>query len=201
MAVSALPKILLFDLGGVIVPWVGTEALAAANSITGEQVAARFDSSEILSAYERGLVSDTDFLEELRRVFNLPNTDIAALWNSWILPPFPGTLEVLAELKTRFTLGCLSNTNALHWTHLNTMFSTHDTFDFPFASHHLQAAKPDAACYMNALKIMGAAPEVVWFFDDSLANIDAAHALGLTAYHVDRAVGVVPLLKQLKLIE
>ena len=200
MAVSALPKILLFDLGGVIVPWVGTEALAAANSITGEQVAARFDSSEILSAYERGLVSDTDFLEELRRVFNLPNTDIAALWNSWILPPFPGTLEVLAELKTRFTLGCLSNTNALHWTHLNTMFSTHDTFDFPFASHHLQAAKPDAACYMNALKIMGAAPEVVWFFDDSLANIDAAHALGLTAYHVDRAVGVVPLLKQLKLI-
>ena len=200
MAVSALPKILLFDLGGVIVPWVGTEALAAANSITGEQVAARFDSSEILSAYECGLVSDTDFLEELRRVFNLPNTDIAALWNSWILPPFPGTLEVLAELKTRFTLGCLSNTNALHWTHLNTMFSTHDTFDFPFASHHLQAAKPDAACYMNALKIMGAAPEVVWFFDDSLANIDAAHALGLTAYHVDRAVGVVPLLKQLKLI-
>ena len=200
MALNTLPKILLFDLGGVIVPWVGTEALAAANHITHEQVAARFNSSEILSAYERGLVSDADFLAEFPRVFDLPDTDIAALWNSWVLPPFPGTLKVLAELKTRFTLGCLSNTNSLHWTHLNTMFSTHDTFDFPFASHHLQEAKPDAGCYMKALKIMGAAPEDVWFFDDTLGNIKAARVLGLTAYHVDRRVGVLPILRDLQLI-
>jgi len=71
MAVSGTPKILLFDLGGVIVPWVGTEALAAANHITREQVALRFDSSEILCAYERGCVSDAAFLAEFPRVFNL----------------------------------------------------------------------------------------------------------------------------------
>ena len=200
MALNTLPKILLFDLGGVIVPWVGTEALAAANHITHEQVAARFNSSEILSAYERGLVSDADFLAEFPRVFDLPDTDIAALWNSWVLPPFPGTLEALTKLKTRFTLGCLSNTNSLHWTHLNGMFSTDETFDFPFASHHLQEAKPDATCYLKALKIMSAAPEDVWFFDDSLGNIEAARDIGMTAFHVNKKLGVLPNLREFKLI-
>jgi len=200
MAVSSKPKILLFDLGGVIVPWVGTEALASANNIPREQVAARFDNSEILSAYERGLVGDAEFLKELQHVFNLPDADIAALWNSWVLPPYPGILDALAELKTRFTLGCLSNTNSLHWAHLNAMFNLDETFDFPFASQHLQEAKPDAAIYIKALKIMGVAPKDVWFFDDTLANIDAARALGITAYHVDRAVGALPKLKALGLL-
>ena len=199
MAVSAKPKILLFDLGGVIVPWVGTEALAAAGNIAREQVAARFDNSEILRAYERGLVGDAEFLKELQLVFTLPDTDIAALWNSWVHSPYPGILDVLARLKTRFTLGCLSNTNSLHWTHLNEIFDTHRVFDFPFASHHLQEAKPDSACYIKALKIMKTEAKDVWFFDDTLANIEAARTIGLTAFHVDRRVGVVPLLKELGL--
>jgi len=80
------------------------------------------------------------------------------------------------------------------------MFNLDDVFDFPFASHHLQEVKPDAVCYIKALKIMDAAPEDVWFFDDTLANIDAARALGIRAFHVDRRVGVLPLLKELRLI-
>jgi len=44
MAVApARPKILLFDLGGVIVPWVGLEALADLNKITRDEVAERFN--------------------------------------------------------------------------------------------------------------------------------------------------------------
>jgi len=200
MALNTLPKILLFDLGGVIVPWVGMEALAKTSDISQRGVSKRFASNDVFSAYERGLVSDADFLAEFPRVFDLPDTDIAALWNSWVRPPFPGTLEALTKLKTRFTLGCLSNTNSLHWTHLNGMFSTDETFDFPFASHHLQEAKPDATCYLKALKIMSAAPEDVWFFDDSLGNIEAARDIGMTAFHVDRRVGVMPILRDLQLI-
>lgn len=80
------------------------------------------------------------------------------------------------------------------------MMNLGDIFHFPFASHHLQEAKPDEACFTKAVNIMGAAPENVWFFDGSSANIEAAQALGLTAYHVDRRVGVLPVLKKLKLI-
>jgi len=83
---------------------------------------------------------------------------------------------------------------------LNGIFILKDIFDFPLASHHLQEAKPDKACYIKALDIMDAAPEDVWFFDDTLANIDAAREIGLTAYHVDRRLGVIPNLKTLGLI-
>lgn len=195
-----LPTTLLFDLGGVIVPWVGMEALAEYNHLTRAQVSDRFDESEVFRAFERGHASEADFLTELPRFFNLPDGDIAALWNSWVHPPYPGTLEALAALKQRFTLGCLSNTNSLHWAHLNEMFSTDETFDIPIASHELQEAKPDAACFLKALKRFDCKAESVWFFDDTLANITAARDVGLTAFHVDRAVGVLPLLRKLELI-
>jgi len=48
------PKALLFDLGGVIVPWVGMEALAEFNHITRSKVSDRFDASDAFRAFERG---------------------------------------------------------------------------------------------------------------------------------------------------
>lgn len=200
MAVERKPKILLFDLGGVIVPWVGMEALAAFNNITRPEVSDRFDASEIFRAFERGHASEADFIAELPRMFDLPASDITKLWNSWVHAPYPGTLEVLAELKTRFTTACLSNTNPLHWAHLNAMFSTDETFHYAFASHEIHEAKPDAASYLKPIELMGCAVEDVWFFDDTLANVEGARAVGLTTFHVDRSVGVLPLLKELGLI-
>jgi len=194
------PKILLFDLGGVIVPSVNMEALAEYNNITRAEVSDRFDASEIYRAFERGLASEADFLEELPRMFDLPDTDLVALWNSWVLDPYPGTLEVLAELKTRFTTACLSNTNSLHWAHLNTMFNTDETFHYAFASHQIAEAKPDAACYLKPIELMQCEIEDVWFFEDTIANIEGARAVGLTTFHVDRSVGVIPILKELGLL-
>jgi len=199
------PKILLFDLGGVIVPWVGMEALAAHNNITRAEVSDRFDASEIFRAFERGQASEADFIAELPRMFDLPDTnksdsDIAALWNSWVHTPYPGTLDALAELKTRFTTACLSNTNPIHWAHLNTMFNTDDTFHHAFASHEIHEAKPDAASYLKPIEMMKCDIADVWFFDDTEANIEGARAAGLTAFHVDRSIGVLPRLKALGLL-
>jgi len=107
------PKILLFDLGGVIVPWVGIEALAEFNDIPREEVSDRFARNEIFREFERGQASEADFLNELPRVFDLPDGDVADLWNNWVYAPFPGILSALSSLKSKFTLGCLSNTNSL----------------------------------------------------------------------------------------
>ena len=43
-------------------------------------------------------------------------------------------------------------------------------------------------------------PSDIWFFDDTQANVDAANVVGMTAFHVDRTVGVIPLLKELELL-
>jgi len=194
------PKILLFDLGGVIVPWVGMEELSKLTGLSRENVMDIFTENNVFRAYERGHASDAYFINEFTRLFDLPKTDPAALWNSWVLPPFPQTLETLAELKSKFTLACLSNTNALHWEHLNSMFKTDEIFHFDFASHLLHEAKPDKACFIKPLEIMEAAPEDVWFFDDTMDNIETARSLGMRAFHVDRTVGVIPVLRGLGLL-
>ena len=194
------PKVLLFDLGGVIVPWVGPEALAARFGMTRADVIDRFAQSEIFSAYERGQTTDAIFTAELKRLFDLPDPDIAALWNSWVEPPFPGVLDVLAELKTRFTTACLSNTNALHWNHVNEMFNTGETFHHAFASHQIHEAKPDAQSYLIPLERMGVTAEDVWFFEDTTVNVEAARNLGMTVHQVNRTKGVMPVLRQLGLL-
>ena len=195
-----LPKVLLFDLGGVIVPSIGMEVLAEYNDITRAEVSDRFDASEVYRAFERGRASEADFIAELPHMFDLPDGDIIELWNSWVLPPYPGTLEALATLKQNFTVACLSNTNSTHWAHLNRMFDLEATFEFAFASQNIHEAKPDAMSYKKPLKIMGVAPEDVWFFEDTAANIRAARAVGITTFEVDRAVGVLPQLRTLNLI-
>ena len=47
---------------------------------------------------------------------------------------------------------------------------------------------------------MGCKTEDIWFFDDTQANLEGARAVGLTAFQVDRAVGVLPLLRDLELL-
>ena len=74
-------------------------------------------------------------------------------------------------------------------------------FDRPYASHLLKAAKPDSIAWEMCLKDMKAQPHEVWFFDDTQVNIDAAQAMGIQSYHVDRNVGVIPTLKGLGLLE
>jgi len=194
------PKVLLFDLGGVVLPWVGPEALAASHCLTRAEVIARFEASDIFNAYERGEVGDAVFTAELARLFDLGDVDIAALWNSWVHPPFPDVIEALAELKSKYTLACLSNTNALHWAHVNTLIDTAQMFHHAYASHEINLAKPDPEAYRFVLQKMVVAAEDVWFFEDTTVNIESAREIGLTVHAVDRKFGVIPVLKNLGLI-
>ena len=196
------PKILLFDLGGVIVRWVGLDALAELTGLSREGVITRFAESEIFRAYETGQCGDDVFLGELISRFNLNITlDTAKdLWNSWVQESYTGTKHVLKRLRSDYTLACLSNTNALHWGHLPSHINTDEYFDYSYASHLISAAKPDPISYQIPIQDMGVNPHDIWFFDDTMINVEAAKAAGLTAFHVDREVGVIPKLKELGLL-
>jgi len=195
--------VLLFDLGGVIVPWVGLEALADRENISREAIVEKLVRSDVFNAYEIGACDNQTFLHSLVDLFSLNiSTDEAAhLWNSWVLPPYAGVIDTLQALKKKYTVACLSNTNDLHWQHLNHMFKTHEVFDFDFASYQIKAAKPDARSYEIPLEKMGIDAAQVTFFDDTLVNVEAARKLGMTAHQVDRTVGVMPTLKRLGYLE
>ena len=196
------PKVFLFDLGGVIVRWVGLDALADITGLTREDVSSRFASSQTFSDYEIGHCGDDVFADALRSEFDfkMTGTEAKALWNSWVQECYPGTKDMLRDLRKDYTISCLSNTNALHWGYLPTHIDVDEYFDSSFASHLIHAAKPDLKSYRIAIEAIGEDLSDIWFFDDTMVNVEAAKSAGLTAFHVDRAVGVIPKLQELGLL-
>lgn len=194
--------VLLFDLGGVIVPWVGHDYLIERFDLSREDVIDRLSDSEIFNAYERGECSDVIFCQEMVSLFDfaISAEEFAELWTSWVLPPYPKTLETLAKLKPHYTLACLSNTNALHWAHLDDMLSLEDVFEYRFASQLMGVAKPDPLSFQIPLQEMNVLADQVIYFDDTIVNVKAARKAGIEAHHVDREKGVIPVLKSLKLV-
>ena len=195
--------ILLFDLGGVVVPWVGFESIAAMTGLDREVIDHGFEAEAAVRDYELGHIPDAAFCEALPRVFGLDvaPADVPALWKSWVRAPFPGVVEAITQLKATHRTACLSNTNALHWAHIQTMFDMDALFDVPLASHILHAAKPQARIYQLALDALGNPdPARVHFFEDTTRNLEAAEAAGFTVHPVDRSVGVLPVLERLGLV-
>ena len=192
----------MFDLGGVIVRWVGIDALAEITGLTREAVSKRFSASDIFSAYEIGQCNDDVFVQELITQFKLAVSlsEAKAMWNSWVQESYVGTKDMLSQLRKHYTLACLSNTNALHWQHLPTHINIEDYFDHSYASHLINVAKPNAESYLIPIQDMGVSPSDIWFFDDTLANVEVAKSVGMMAYHVDRDVGVIPTLQTLGLL-
>ena len=194
--------VLLFDLGGVIVPWVGIDALMEAQNLSREEIIEVFSRSETFNAYESGQCDDLTFTSEMIELFNLEMTpeEFADLWKSWVHPPFPKTLETLKTLKKDYTLACLSNTNSLHWAHLNELIRLDEIFDHCFASQIMGVAKPAPRSFQIPLEKMDVSVDQVLYFDDTMLNVEAARKEGLETYHVERDKGVVPIIKSLKLI-
>jgi putative hydrolase of the HAD superfamily len=202
--VRPLPKALLFDLGGVIVPWVGLIEISRLTGQSEADVSAIMAKTPCFNAYEIGACSTDDFLAAAYNVFdlNLNKDQFAQLWNQWVKSPYDGTRSALLKLGHRFQIACLSNTNESHWSHLSAAHNIIDVFKGgAYASHIIKAAKPQAAAWNITLEDMGLNPKDIWFFDDTMANIDAARKLGIESFHVDRDVGVLPLLRELGLLK
>lgn len=196
------PKVLLFDLGGVIVRWVGVDALSQMTGLSRDDVGMRFATSPVFQAYEVGKCGDDIFAETLIADFDLQMSlpEAKALWNSWVQESYRGTKEMLTTLRKTYILACLSNTNALHWGYLPTHINIDTFFDHSYASHLINAAKPAPESYHIPIQDMGVIPSDIWFFDDTMINVQAAKSVGMKAYHVDRDVGVIPTLQALGLL-
>ena len=197
------PKVLLFDLGGVIVPWVGMIELSRLTGRSESDLKHIAAQSDIFTAYEIGGCTTDVFLDELNRICDLDmeQDELARLWNEWVKPPYENTREIMISLKDSFTLACLSNTNTSHWDYLHTTHNILDVFNYTYASHILKKAKPNPEAWYLCLRDLGVTTTDVWFFDDTQENIDAAQNIGITSFHVDREVGVIPTLKEIGLIK
>lgn len=95
-----------------------------------------------------------------------------------LAPPIESTVQLLPVLKARVTVGCLSNTNSIHWNELLRRYEMMQLFEHRFASQQLGCAKPNPTIYHRVEDLMGVSPEHILFFDDRAENVEAANQRG-----------------------
>lgn len=69
-----------------------------------------------------------------------------------------------------------------------------DLFDVSCYSCELGVAKPEAAFFAEAARLIGAPPQTILFIDDNAENIDGARVAGLAADRWDHGQGQPSLL-------
>jgi len=190
------PSLLLFDLGGVLLENATFESLSRllpepANLVT---VKDRWLASPTVRRFELGKMPADQFAEAFIDEWKIRLTPDAFLkeFESWPNGFYPRAAETLSTLRGRYRVGCLSNSNVVHWERFG---GFNDHFDIALSSHQLGAIKPDDDAYLRALRQCGAAPSATWFFDDQPVNVETAQRLGIRAYHVE---GMTDLLRVLQ---
>jgi putative hydrolase of the HAD superfamily len=178
--------VLLFDLGGVLVEATGRSALKALLPYASDEseILERWHRSPAVNLFERGRVAPGDFARMFVNEWGIELGELAFMENfaTWVTGFFEGAIPLIQALRRRHRVGCLSNTNAIHWARLPGIA---DIFDFCFPSHATGCMKPDREAYMNVLRELRVSAERIWFFDDLLPNVAAARESGMRAFHVD----------------
>ncbi|HVB48225.1 MAG TPA: HAD family phosphatase [Burkholderiales bacterium] len=181
----ASDRVILFDLGGVLVEARGRDALQSmlGRRLEPEAIMARWLASAAVGRFERGLIPSEAFAEEFIAEWGLAlgPREFLEDFAAWVTGFFDGAEALVGALRTRHRVACLSNINAVHWARLPGL---PEMFDAVFASHLTGLMKPDRQAFEYALRELAVRPDAVVYFDDLAPNVEAARSLGMRAFRV-----------------
>jgi glucose-1-phosphatase len=180
-------EVVLFDLGGVLMDFTGLRRFAVLCGMeNGPELQRRWASSRWVQAFERGQCDAEAFGAGIVTDWELDLTprDFVAEFTTWSAGPFDGSIDLLRKLHGEIPMGCLSNTNPVHWRQHLDRWGLVGYFDWTFVSHELGMMKPDPEIYQHALVVTGVQPERLLFLDDNDENVAAARELGIRSEHV-----------------
>lgn len=187
-------KNLLVDFGGVLVNLDRERCIRSFKALGFEDIEKLIDpyqQSGFFLQLEKGEITVEDFRKEVRqRVFGHSVTDeqIDAAWNSFLVDIPAAKLDTLLELRRKYTVYLLSNTNEIHWQwaccngFAYGRFGAEDFFEKQFLSFQLGQVKPGREIFQTVLDWTGIRPEETFFIDDSPQNCRTAESMGIQTY-------------------
>jgi HAD superfamily hydrolase (TIGR01509 family) len=185
------PRVVVFDLGGVLVRICRTWQHAAESAGVRHALSAELiplSGFEPFEEYQAGTSERECYLTHLAEFLGVGVAEALDVHNGILVEPYPGALDLVQELHGRgLRTGCLSNTNEPHWhtmtgtDHLPCVRLTMDRM----ASHEVQLQKPEPEIYALYERTFGYLPQEVVFFDDTPVNVEAARVHGWNAFTVD----------------
>ena len=187
-------KNIVFDLGGVLVDLdfkAAINGLQKAGFAKVKEQLQSFDREGIFQKFELGEMTAEEFRTAIREnsTVTLTDEEIDALWNAMLLEIPREKLELILDLRGKYMVYLLSNTNSIHWDYVckNAFnyrgFRVKDYFEETFLSYEMHLAKPDKAIFEKVLQDANLLAEETLFIDDSEANCKAAEEVGIHAHH------------------
>lgn len=198
-------KVLIFDLGGVLIDLdmhqcfenikalgIDLDAMSkpSVNEGVGSTICEGITASGAMHMYQVGKISTADFMNTALQLSNPGTTyqQVVDAWNSCLLDIPEYKLDFIKELRAKgYKTYMLSNTNDAHWRFIEDckfQKPVSEYFEHCFLSQELQLAKPDPEIYRVVLREIGCKPEECLFLDDSEPNCASAETLGINCINI-----------------
>jgi HAD superfamily hydrolase (TIGR01509 family) len=145
---------------------------------------------EIFQLFEKGLCTEQEFYETLKELSFTQNFTFTALERAWnsLLGDVPDyKMMLLEQLKQKYRLVLLSNTNEIHLKGVRQSMGSEkmdyfeSLFDKIYYSCRMGMRKPDAAIFQFILKDLKVQPNDLLFIDDGKMHIHGALQEGIPA--------------------
>lgn len=175
--------VVLFDMGGVLVRLTGVGSMQELAGLGSEaEVWEKWLACDWVRAFERGLCTPEEFASGLVGDWGLPITAAAFLdrFRAWPIGLYDGAAELVAEVRRVARVGCVSNSNFLHWA-AQEAWKVPEMLDVVFLSHQIGLIKPDRDLFEHVAQALKVPAERVLFLDDNEINVVAARSVGFAA--------------------
>jgi putative hydrolase of the HAD superfamily len=176
-------KHIIFDLGGVLIELKGLESMLSMSNLTESEFWHKWLTTKTVKDFESGRLDAKKFSEQIVQEFTLGIESYLFLeqFKSWPSGFYEGVPEFLNNLRKKYKLSCLSNSNTLHWNEFVQNWNLKTYFDYTFASHEIGFVKPDKEIFVYVLNYLNLKPEDILYFDDNILNIEATKNLGINS--------------------
>jgi len=189
-------KNIIFDLGGVLLNIDYSKTSGAFKKLgvaNFDEMYSQAKQTTLFDDFETGKISAGDFISQVKNLLklNCTNEEIIDAWNAMLLDFPKERMNLLLNLKAKYNVVLLSNTNEIHKTAFTKILqenyqlnSLDQIFNKTFFSHEIKLRKPNTECFEFVLNTCNFNKNETVFFDDSEQHIIGAKSTGIKAYFV-----------------
>ncbi len=188
-------KEIVFDFGGVLTEIDEQQAIKRFGELgleNPEKYLNSYQQSGAFFALENGDITADQFIDELSQLCHrtISYDEAKHAWMGFIVKVQTEFMEFLQQLRPRYRLSILSNTNPFlqSWARSSEFTpcgkSLDDYFDNLYLSYRMNCSKPGEEIYRKMLLEGNMNPGEVLFIDDSAKNIEAARRAKINVLQV-----------------
>lgn len=205
-------KNIIFDLGGVIlhIDYQLTEkAFIELGCHNFGEIYSQAKQTTLFDDFEEGKIDEAAFFYKVQQLsgLDIPLQELKKAWNSMLISLPEENYRMLQQLKNKYRLFLLSNTNETHISAFTKLVEKvcpieefEGLFEKVYYSNHIGIKKPNVSPFLKILLENNLSSEETLFIDDSIQHIKGAAKTGMHAKFLEPGKTTQELLRELAIL-